>query len=212
MAPAQAILLAVVVILVIVLAAVTWLCPSGLGLSGRPRERLTAREGLRATMHRLWFDHVDRTNIFILSALRKAADTSVQAAHLHENQDQIAAALGKYYGPATRAAAAKLLHEHIDIAGRLVVAHRDRRPTAALTAAWYRNADEISALLSRANRRWPYPAMRAMMRAHLDATAAYLAALLGRDWARAVRLHDRVVDQAIHMADALTDGIDVGRP
>jgi hypothetical protein len=46
------------------------------------------------------------------------------------------------------------------------------------------------------------------MRSHLDATNALLEARLAHDWARAEVLHDHVIDQAIHMADTLTDGIE----
>ena len=99
--------LAIIIVLVLVLAAGAW--------QGR-RAR-----GLHDEMARLWFDHVDRTNLFIISTLGGLPDASAVAAHLQANQDDIGAALGKYYGKAAGKTVANLLHEHISIAGQIVV-------------------------------------------------------------------------------------------
>jgi len=49
--------------------------------------------------------------------------------------------------------------------------------------------------------------MKAMMREHLDLTAAELMARLGKDWTADVAAYEKVHTQALHMADMLSDGI-----
>jgi hypothetical protein len=193
---------AVVIVLIIIIAVYLW--------KKKVECKCKTKCALRTKMHRLWFDHVDRTNLFIVSTLENLPDAAIVAAHLQENQDDIAAAIGQVYGSAAATSLAALLHEHIDIAGKLVAAYKmpgSKQQTTALSAAWYTNADKIAAFLAAANKRWPLDAASTMMRAHLDTTAAYLTARLERDWKKASMLHDQVVDQAIHMADVLTDGI-----
>jgi hypothetical protein len=205
--------LAAVVVLIIIIGAAVWAWRRSRG-PGRaafgglsPEGGVPTRDKLREAMRRLWFDHVDRTNLFIVSTLAGLPDAAVVGSHLHTNQDDIAAAFGQFYGARAASALARLLHEHIDAAGEIVKAHRDHTPTDALVETWYRNADEISSFLSKAGGHWPYPAMNEMMLTHLTVTLEYVAARVSKNWARAAALHDTVVDQAMHMADALVDGI-----
>jgi hypothetical protein len=49
--------------------------------------------------------------------------------------------------------------------------------------------------------------MKAMMREHLDLTAAELVAHLQKDWAADVAAYDKVETQILKMAEMLTAGI-----
>lgn len=190
------IVLAVVVVLVLVVAA----------SARRERRASRRREKLRAALDRLWFDHADYTAQYIGAALG-CGDPGPLVQRLHANQDQIAAAFGKYYGAPAQRELARLLHEHIAIAGRIVQARKEGRQAADLFREWGSNAEEIAGALSGANPRWARPEMAAMMRAHLSATSDYLAALLEKRWADAPALHDAVVDQISQMSAAMAAGI-----
>ena len=79
---------------------------------------------------------------------------------------------------------------------------------AAEQARWRTNADEIAALLSKANPRfWKPGAMKAMMYAHLSLTTDEVVARLQGKWAADVRAYDRTHRQILHMADMLSSGL-----
>jgi len=157
-------------------------------------------------MRRLWFDHVERTAFYILSALQDSPDVDAAAAYLHKNQDAIGAAIVPFFGPAAGQRLAALLHEHIDLATRLVGAAKRGAPLDDAMRAWERNADEISDFLADANPAWDRAATRSMMRRHLGLTAAFLRARLLGQWALSYAQHSLVVDQAQHMAGFLAQG------
>ena len=162
------------------------------------------RDALREQMVRLWIEHVDRTREFIVATLENLPDADAIGARLQKNQDQIAALIGAYYGRANEQRLAALLHEHIDIAAKIVNAYKRSEPAEELVKTWYKNADEISNAFKDMNRKFD---VSKMMRAHLDTTAAYLTARVKKDWGAAVILSDRVIDQAVHMAHSITDVI-----
>ncbi len=162
---------------------------------------------LWGAMRRLWFDHVERTAFYILSALQDSPDADAAATYLHKNQDAIGAAIVPFFGPAAGQRLAALLHEHIDLAARLVGAAKQGAPLDDAMQAWERNADEISDFLADANPAWDRAATRAMMRRHLKLTTAFLRARLLGQWELSFAQHSLVIDQAQHMADFLTQGI-----
>lgn len=162
---------------------------------------------LWGAMRRLWFDHVERTAFYIMSALQNTSDVDAAAAYLHKNQDAIGAAIVPFFGPAAGQRLAALLHEHIDLAARLVGAAKQGAPLDDAMLAWEHNADEISDFLVDANPAWDRAATRAMMRRHLEMTAAFLRARLLGQWALSYAQHSLVIDQAQHMADFLSQGI-----
>ncbi len=79
--------------------------------------------------------------------------------------------------------------------------------TAALNA-WYANANQIAAFLSRANpHSWPLPMMRAMMKQHLALTTKEAVARLQGNWEADVAAYDQVHAEILHMSAMLSDGI-----
>ena len=103
-----------------------------------------------------------------------------------------------------------LLKEHISIAGKIRAA---RGTLLTFTDVWFKNADQIAALLYHLNPQyWSYDEMQKMMHHHLKITTAeVLAVLHGGSGAGA---YDEVHQQAMEMADMLTVGIQkqFGRP
>ena len=75
-------------------------------------------------------------------------------------------------------------------------------------ARWLANADEIATFLNGANaKNWPLADARKMMRDHMTLTTQEVVAQLGKDWPGSIAAYDKVLEQALHMADMLSAGV-----
>jgi hypothetical protein len=165
---------------------------------------------LRMDMRRLWEDHVTWTRLAIISLTTNAPDTQATVARLLQNQDDIGDAIKPYYGDAAGTQLSSLLREHILIAADLIAAAMkgDQAAVASQQARWTANADQIAEFLAAANPSfWPVGPMKEMLHEHLRLTTDEVVARLQHDWATDVKTYDEIVDQALGMADMLSDGI-----
>ena len=160
-------------------------------------------------MRDLWTDHVAWTRLFIVSAVAGLPDTEATADRLLRNQADIGAAVAGFYGDEAGEALTALLRDHILIAADLVAAAKagDQEAVSESSAAWYANADEISAFLAGANPAWPEATLQEMMTGHLDQTLAEATAQLTGDYAQSVAEYDHIVTHILEMADTLSAGI-----
>jgi hypothetical protein len=167
----------------------------------------------RADMRALWEDHIVWTRQYIVSAATLGddlPDIGPTAARLFANQDDIGAAIAPFYGDAAGSALTALLTDHIAIAADAIATAKagDAAGLDAALAAWYGNADDIAAFLADANpTNWPFEAMSAHMRDHLDHTLDEAVARLNGDYEADIAAYDAVHEQILHMADMLSDGI-----
>lgn len=167
-------------------------------------------DDLRAGMRKLWEDHITWTRVFIITALADLPDNAAATDRLLQNQTDIGNAIKPFYGDAAGTKLTALLKDHILIAADIVKAAKasDTAKLDSSKARWTANADDIAAFLSGANsKNWPLADMKMMMHDHLAATTAELEARLNKDWKGDVAAYDRVHEQILKMADALTDGI-----
>jgi hypothetical protein len=169
----------------------------------------TPAEGLRATMRRLWEDHIVWTRMFIVGAVAGTPDAGPAAERLLRNQSDIGDAVKPFYGEAAGDRLTELLRDHILGAADLLTAVKSGDAGAgALRERWYANGDEIAAFLSAANpTAWPLATLQGVMRGHLDHTLEEAGARLKGDWAADIAAYDKVHEHALGMADALSDGI-----
>lgn len=160
-------------------------------------------------MRALWVDHVTWTRLYIVSAVAELPDLDATAGRLLQNQDDIGAAVGSFYGDAAGVALAELLREHILVAADLVEAAKagDGDVVATQSDRWYANADEIATFLASANPAWPFEAVREMMRTHLDQTVTEVTARLTEDWDADIAAYDEIRLHILAMADVLATGI-----
>lgn len=161
-------------------------------------------------MRKLWEDHVTWTRLYIVNALADLPSKGLTATRLLQNQADIGAAVGTFYGQAAGDKLAGLLKEHILTAASLIEAARvgDTAKKEDASKQWYANADAIALFLSEANpKSWPLADMKSMMRHHLDLTAAEVAAGLTKNWAADIAAYDEVHAQILKMADMLSAGI-----
>jgi hypothetical protein len=170
----------------------------------------TSSSDFRSAMRRLWDDHVAWTRLYIVSATASLPETEATANRLLQNQTDIGNAIKPYYGDAAGDKLTALLKEHITIAVEIVDAAKksDSARQNDAVRRWQANADDIATFLSGANpKNWPLGDMKHHMRDHLDLTTAQLVAHLKKDWAADVAAYDRVHEQILEMADALSSGI-----
>jgi hypothetical protein len=82
----------------------------------------TARQAFHDRMRELWSDHIVYTRDFIVSEVAAAADTAEVLQRLLRNQDELGEAIKPYYGDAAGSQLASLLRNHIQLAGKALLA------------------------------------------------------------------------------------------
>ena len=169
-------------------------------------------------MRKLWEDHITWTRNVIISfevndpnSSVTLPDLSAALDRLFANQVDIGNAIRPYYGTGRGDQLTALLHDHIAIAGEILQAVKTGDTTAYqdANARWYANAHDIAVFLSQTldPPLGSLAEMDAMMKDHLDATTEEVVARLHSDWTGDVAAYDKVHNQALEMADMLSDGI-----
>ena len=168
-----------------------------------------SRAALSSAMRDLWADHVIWTRQYIIAATGDQPDADAAAKRLLANQEDLGRAIVPYYGEAAGRRLADLLKDHILIAVDVVKAAKANDQTALASAdqRWHANAADIATFLSGANPNWPRGAVLSMMNEHLALTTQEAVARLNRNWSADIATFDKIFDQAMMMADTLTDGI-----
>jgi hypothetical protein len=175
----------------------------------RPAVETASAAALKRDMRKLWTDHVVWTRGYIIAAVGDHPEAQVTATRLMKNQDDLGAAVGKYYGAAAGKQLTTLLKEHITIAVD-VIKHAKAGNKAGqqqADAKWQQNATEIADFLAKANPNWPRATLVSMMTKHLSTTTDEVVARLTKNWEADVKAYDAVYDHILMMADALADGI-----
>ncbi len=161
-------------------------------------------------MRKLWEDHITWTRLYIISAVGTMPDKDPTAQRLLQNQTDIGNAIKSFYGDAAGDKLAVLLKDHILTAAELIAAAKANESAKMEDAKkrWYTNADEIATFLSGANpKNWPLADLKSMLHEHLDLTTNEVVARLKGDWAADIAAYDKIHEQILKMADALSSGI-----
>jgi hypothetical protein len=164
---------------------------------------------LRQNMRKLWSDHVFWTRTYIASAISGNPDASSTADRLLKNQEHIGSAIATYYGKEAGDKLTSLLKDHIMIAVDLVKAAKagDNAKKKDADDRWHKNADEIATFLSAANPNWSKSEMLSMLNEHLSLTTQEAVYRLEKKWPEDITNFDKIFDQGLRMADALSEGI-----
>jgi hypothetical protein len=173
-------------------------------------ESTTSETELRTAMRELWVDHVVYTRQFIADTVHDLPSLDQTTQRLLENQENIGDAIKPFYGEQAGDQLTNLLKEHILIAADVLSAAKKAGDDEALADAqqrWSDNADEIAAFLADANPNWDEDELSDMLHEHLSLTTDDAVARLQGDYQADIEAFDKVVDQAMEMADTLSDGI-----
>lgn len=168
-----------------------------------------ARCALRTNMRKLWSDHVWWTRNYLISAIADTQDVKAVTDRLLKNQEDIGAAIVPYYGKEAGDKLASLLKDHILMAVDVVKAAKANQTDKLKEAdtRWHKNADEIAAFLSKANAHLPEDTLKNMLYEHLKVTTEEAVARLKKEWVIDIEKFDKVYDDILKMADAITKGI-----
>ncbi|MCI0555157.1 MAG: glycosyltransferase [Anaerolineae bacterium] len=164
----------------------------------------------RNDMRKFWEDHSELTRSFIISTLADLPDQSETAQQLIQNQNEIGAVIKPFYGDAVGDQLAALLKEHALIGAAMLQALRkaDAAAFEESVARWYANADDIAQFLHDTNpENWPLRKTKPMLREYLDLTLEEALACWNGDYVRDIAAYDKVQDQALEIADMLSEGI-----
>jgi hypothetical protein len=169
----------------------------------------SAAMDLHTSMRKLWADHVGYTRNYIIAAVDGHASLQAVTDRLMRNQDDIGNAVAQYYGAAAGQKLTALLKDHIKIAGEVVVAakNNDQAKLSDADHRWHENAEALATFLSGANPNWTKSALQNMLNQHLMLTTQEATMRLHSDWAGELATYDKVFEQAMMMADALSSGI-----
>ena len=163
----------------------------------------------RNAMRDLWVDHIVYTRQFIVDTAGDLASLNDTTNRLLKNQEDIGSAIKPYYGEEAGSQLNELLKQHILIAADLVNAAKagNKSSVADADQRWSTNADNIAAFLAEANPNWTKEELTNMLHDHLNVTRAEAVARLQGNYAADIEAFDNVHEQAMHMADVLSNGI-----
>lgn len=160
-------------------------------------------------MRKLWSDHVFWTRSYIVSALANLPDQQEITKRLLKNQEDLGSAIKPYYGEDAGNKLTTLLKTHITTAVDVVTAAKanDNTKFTSANTAWEQNAKDISDFLSSANSQWNNADLLTMMKEHLQIIRDEVNARMKSDWVSDVTATDNAFNQALKMADTLSDGV-----
>ena len=167
-------------------------------------------EVFRSSMRRLWEDHGTWTHLFIISTLNDLQYREPTVSRLLENQHNIGAAIELFYGAEAGEQLEELLERHVQITDEMLHAAKtaDAAAFEDTVTRWYANADEVAEFLHDANPvHWPLKETKAMLKEYLDLTLEVAVARWNDDFAADIAANNKVHDQALAIADMLSEGI-----
>jgi hypothetical protein len=165
---------------------------------------------LHDDMRALWEAHGTWTERAIVDFVGGLPDTQLAIDRLLQNQSDIGNAVKPFYGGKAGNQLTALLKGHINAAVGLLQAAKsgDSQATATATTAFYANGNAVARFLHSANpHHWALPAMKTMMRVHLNQVVALATDQLEGRYADAIRLYDVYIGHILDMADMLSTGI-----
>ena len=160
-------------------------------------------------MRLLWEQHVYWTRMFILSTAFGLPDTEFATDRLLRNPKDFEAALRPLYGENIAVKFAELFTSHLTIAAELVKAAKAGDSTAAADAEkrWYANVDQIAAFLDGINPYWSVQEWQKMLYDHLAMTKTEAVDILTRKYADSISIFEDIEQEALAMADMMSQGI-----
>lgn len=161
------------------------------------------------TFRKLWEQHIMWTRSFIISTAAGLEDLEYVTERLLRNPSDFANVLRNYYGQEKAKHFEKLLKEHLLIAADLVHSIKDNHldEIMDIRKKWYKNADEISVLLSEMNPYWPVRKFRSLFYGHLKKTEDEAVFRINSKYPLDIMIYDSIQAEAMKMADFMSYGI-----
>ncbi|MGC6176761.1 LysM peptidoglycan-binding domain-containing protein [Lacrimispora sp. 38-1] len=160
-------------------------------------------------IRKLWEQHITWTRLTILSLVFDLPDTDLVTNRLLRNPKDFEEILKLLYGDRKASTFADLFTNHLVIAAELVNAAKAGDSNAAADAEkrWYENADEIADFLASINPYWSREDWKKMLYQHLEMTKDEAVNMLTGKYSESITGYDQIEEQALVMADMMTNGI-----
>lgn len=157
----------------------------------------------------LWEQHVTWTRLTILSLVFDLPDIDLVTNRLLRNPQDFEALLKLLYGDKEASTFADLFTNHLVIAAELVKAAKagDNNGAADAEKRWYANADQIADFLADTNPYWSREDWKTMLYKHLAMTKDEAVNMLTGKYSESITGFDKIEEQALLMADVMTNGI-----
>jgi hemerythrin-like domain-containing protein len=158
---------------------------------------------------RLWHEHVHWTNDFIVSDIANLEAKGDVLNRLLRNQDDLGQSIAPYYGANNAKQYAKLLREHIVLAGQVVDAAKagNTSDLDKYNKLWYKNADDIAAFLHKLNPNWSKKVLTDMLHTHLKFVTDQAVFYLKKQWKDYINAYDKGEIHMLKFADIISKGI-----
>ncbi|ALC90779.1 hypothetical protein AM500_14020 [Bacillus sp. FJAT-18017] len=200
-------------VFLLLMLAITAIAPQGTYAKKDGRNPVvtvkSSSEQFKMNYRTLWTDHVFWTRDLVKSSVAGLDDTGPVLARLLKNQEDLGNAIKPVYGEAAGNTLTNLLKEHITIAVKVVGAAKAGN-TEALNKAnadWFRNADQITDFLSKANPNLNKAQFKEMFYTHLRLLTDMVAARIQKNWDADILATDRGNRHILMMADAISGAI-----
>ncbi|WIV12666.1 acetylglutamate kinase [Proteiniborus sp. MB09-C3] len=157
----------------------------------------------------LWEQHGAWTRMAIISIVFGLPDEDPTVKRLLRNPTDFANALRPFYGDIIATRFEKLLTYHLTIAAELIKAAKagDSQKAEDAEKRWYKNADDIAALLGYINPYWSEKNWREMLHEHLAFVKAEAVYMLNKEYQKSIDTYDKMEIQILQMADMMAKGI-----
>lgn len=158
---------------------------------------------------KLWEQHVMWTRSFIASTTQDLPDAKFVTNRLLQNPIDFENIFKAFYDDQIAEEFTQLLTEHLLIAADLVNAAKQGNMEMAekIRKKWYENADEIAEFLGGINPYWNKENWKKLLYSHLSMTEEEAVTMLTGEYEENVKLYDAIENEALQMADYMSDGI-----
>lgn len=157
----------------------------------------------------LWMQHSEWTRMAFVSIIFNTPDKEAVIFRLLRNPADFAYFLRVFYGDNVGFRFSDLLTEHLSLVGSLVE-YTMLGYTEAIEKTnekLYKNADEISLLLSSINPYWYYESWKTMLYMHLDMAKNMAGEMINGNYRESINIYDSFEREIMLMAEVMYYGI-----
>lgn len=153
--------------------------------------------------------HSEWTRMAFTSMIFKNPDEEAVIARLLRNPADFYYLLRSFFGERAASEFRDLLSEHLILAADLVKATMagDTNKANSVNTGLYKNADEISGLLSSINPFWNYDEWRNMLYMHLDLAKKMALEMINGNFEDSINTYDNFEAEVLAMADIMARGL-----
>lgn len=160
-------------------------------------------------LKKIWSDNVMWTRFFIISAISGIGDLQIITKKLIKTPTEFSNVLKNYFDEESSKKFEALMMDHLLIGIKLINTAKSGNISAikGMRTQWYKNADEISELMSSMNSNWNYNEWQKMLRENLKLTEDQVIKRFSRQYNDDILSFEKMSSLSIKMAEIMATGI-----